>query len=230
MKTIRNLFVLAVFFCAALSTAAQGRYTPLTTWPYLYEDFSPGRITTWKGAVVNYDNLNINIITGRAHYIQDGTIMEADPLTVALLYIGEDSFVRAEGRMMKVLKNTEHSAVVLSVTVDTDAMNRASIGYGTSAIASTQHVSTAAISGDMAYSINRSLDTMVQDRYSGERLTLKEVKGLLYKGVFVPASRSDVLKIPGIDKNAVKQFIKTEKIRFSDTESLGRLADFLYTL
>ena len=231
MKSIRIFFYLTIFLFGTLTLSAQsGRYVPLTTWPYLYEEFRPGRLTTWQGAPVTYDSLNVNLVSGRAHYIQNGTIMETDPNTVALLVIGEESFVRAEGRMVKVLRNTEHAAVVLSMTVDAEAMNRTSIGYGTSAIASSQNVSLNAITGGMDYSSHRSLDAMVRDRYNGEKLAVREVKGILFQGLFVPATRTDVLKIPGIDKNAVKKFIKNEKIRFSDIGDLARLTEFLYSL
>lgn len=230
MKTIRKIVLISALACIVLSSAAQGRYNPLTTWPYMYEEFRSGKIITWKGDTAEYDSLNVNLISGRVHYVQDGTIMESDLNTVARLCIGEDIYVLAGGRMMQVLRGTEHGAVVLSVTVDTETMNRSSIGYGTSAIASTRNVSVSAISGEMEYSFNRNLDTARRDRYSGDRLALKQVKGILYKGTFVPATRTDFLKIPGIDKEAVKRFIKTEKIRLSDIDDLARLAEFLYTL
>lgn len=231
MKTFRTISLLISLFLCMMPLAGQSKkYEPLTTWPYLYEEFRPGRLTTWQGAAVAYDSLNVNLVSGRAHYIQNGTIMETDPNTVALLVIGEDSFVRAEGRMVKVLRNTEHAAVVLSMTVDAEAMNRTSIGYGTSAIASTQNVSLNAITGGMDYSSHRSLDAMVRDRYNGEKLAVREVKGILFQGMFIPASRADILKIPGIDKDAVKKYIKNEKIRFSDIGDLARLTEFLYSL
>ena len=59
---------------------------------------------------------------------------------------------------------------------------------------------------------------------------LQEVKGIYYKGSFVPAARVDVLRIQGIDKEAVKQYIKKEKIKFGSIDDLAALADYLYTL
>lgn len=229
MKRIRTLLATALVCCAATLSAQNGRYTPLTSWPYLYEDFLPGRLTTYQGKSVSYDSLNVNLISGRAHYIQDGKIMETEINTVALLVIGGDSFVRASGRLAKVLRNTEGGgAVVQSITVDTDAMSRADIGYGKSAIASTQNVSITAISGDMDYSVHRSLDVVMRDRHSGQKLAIRTIDGLFYKGSFIPGSRTDVLAIPGIDKDAVKAFLKNEKIKFSKTDDLARLEEFLF--
>lgn len=233
MKTLRTLLFAAagMFVGAATLSAQSGRYTPLTTWPYLYEDFRPGRLTTYQGAPVSYDSLNVNLISGRAHYIQNGKIMETENNTVALLVIGEDSFVRASGRLVKVLRNTEGGgAVVQSIAVDTEAMNKADIGYGKSSIASTQNVSISAISGDMDYSVHRSLDVVMRDRHSGQKLEIRSVNGFFYRGSFIPASRTDVLGISGIDKDAVKAFLKREKIRFSNLDDLARLEEFLYSL
>lgn len=213
-----------------LAYGQEEKYVPLTTWPYVYEDFLPGRIKTYQGGDIAYDKLNVNLVNGRAHFVKDGKIMEADMKTIALMTIGEDSYVCASGKMVKVVKNTLHSAVVLSTTVDTEAMSKADIGYGKSSTASTQGVSLTAISGDMDYSVNRSLDDLSSKRKTGEKLVLKNVTGIYYRGSFVPATKIDILNIPGIDKEAVKDFIKREKIKFKNADDLGRLVDFMYSL
>lgn len=226
MRTL--LFSLAVL-SAVLPVSAQ-EYVPKTNWPYVYEEFSPGRIVTHQGSEIDYDKLNVNLVSGKTHYVQDGIIMQADPNTIALLEIGNDSYICVGGRMYKILQRTESGAVLLRTTIDTDAMASADIGYGKSSIASTSNLSLSAISSGMDYSVNRSLDDLLSERSSGEPLVLSTVMGLYYKGTFVPASRSDVLKIPGIDKNLVKQYLKKEKIRFGKVEDLASLLDYLNTL
>ena len=225
-----KLLLLSVLSLLSSVAAGAVEYEPTTTWPYVYEDFMEGRIVTHRGNTLNYDKLNVNIANGRVHYVEDGIIMQADLNTIALLVIGDDSWMSVGGRMMKVLRNTADSAVLLRVTIDTDAMNSADIGYGKSSIASTSGLSLVALGSGMDYSVNRSLDDLQKERYDGEPLELREVSGIYYKGTFVPATRVDVLKIPGIDKDAVKQYLKTEKIKFNRTDDLARLADFLYTL
>lgn len=223
----RKLFSLTVTLALC---AAAGAFEPTTAWPYLYETFTQGRITTFQSSVIEYDRLNVNLGSGRVHFVKDGVIMEVAPATVALLTIGQDSFVCIGGRMMRVLRNSAKSAAVESVSIDTDAMGKADIGYGKSSLASTQSISVAALSSMMDFSLNRSLDDVFAGRANGDRLELKKVTGIVYKGSFIPASRSAVLAIPGIDKAKVRQFIKDEKIRFRNTEDLCRLADFLYSL
>ncbi|MCD8312914.1 MAG: hypothetical protein LUC24_01975, partial [Bacteroidales bacterium] len=150
--------------------------------------------------------------------------------SIALLTIGEDSYVAASGKMVKVLKNTLKGAVVLSSTVDYDTLNKADIGYGSSATASTQNVSIAALSSEMDFSINKSLETVSTDKDSGTPLPIANVTGIYYKGMFYPATRTDVMSIPGIDKDALKDYIKKEKIKFNDVDSLGKLVDYIYSL
>lgn len=229
---MKSRIILTVFLLLGLglSLGAADKYVPTTSWPYVYEEFMPGRIMTHQGGNISYDKLNVNLVSGRVHYVEKGIIMQADLNTIALLVIGDDSYICVGGRMLKVLRNTQHSAVLLRVTIDTDAMNSADIGYGKSSIASTTNLSLSALSSGMDYSVNRSIDDLLKEKTDGEPLVLREVQGLYYKGGFVPASRVDVLKIPGIDKDALKQYLKAEKIKFSKTDDLAKLADFLYSL
>lgn len=206
------------------------KYEPTTTWPYMYEEFIPGKITTYQGGFIDYDKVNINLINGRVHYVQNGKIMQADINTVAMLSIAQDSYFCVGGKMAKVLKNAQKGAVLLSTSVDITAMGRSDIGYGNSAIASTQNMSMTALNSAIDFSLNRSLDDLRGEKQDGETLATKEIRGLYYKGKFIPASRVDVLNIEGIDKEAVKAFLKTEKIKFNKLDDLVKLLDFLYTL
>ena len=218
-------FVLSVsLFAHALGAAG---YEPTTSWPYIYEQFMPGHIKTHQGGDISYDKLNVNLVSGRVHYVEDGVIMQADPNSTVMLEIGDELYRNVGGRMTRVLKETDRAMVLLSVTIDTDAMSSADIGYGKSSVASTSNLSLTAISSGMDYSVNRSLDDLTAERSHGEPLVLREVRGVYYKGAFVPATRSDVLKIPGIDKDAVKRFLKENKIKFNNIDDLAVLADYL---
>lgn len=222
-----KLLLLSVLSLLSSVAAGAVEYEPTTTWPYVYEDFREGRIVTHRGNTLNYDKLNVNIANGRVHYVENGIIMQADLNTIALLVIGDDSYMCVEGRMMKIVKNTASSAVLLKTVIDADAMSSSDIGYGKSSIASTSGLSLSALNSGMDYSVNRSLDDLTAERSHGEPLVLREVRGVYYKGAFVPATRSDVLKIPGIDKDAVKRFLKENKIKFNNIDDLAVLADYL---
>lgn len=235
---MKRTITIILALCAICITgfSQNKKYKPLTSWPFVYEDFQPGRITTYQGAAIEYDQLNISLINGKPLFIKDGKIMEPDSKTIALLVIGEDSYISSNGMLLKVLKNTLKSAVVQMEIVDTEAMNKTNIGYGKSSLASTQNVSASALAletdvmnaGVIDGFNNKGVDTMKQDKNSGETLVTSRSIGIYYKGMFVPATRYDVLNIFGIDKDAVKDFIKTEKIKFNKVDDLAKLVDFLY--
>lgn len=228
MKRIA-LLLFAFLLAAGLSVKAED-YVPRTTWPYIYKDFVPGKILTWKGTVLKYDKLNINLVDGRVHYVQDGVVMQADLSSVRMLLVGDDAYILVEGRMDRILKETDNGAVLLRTTIDVDQMNKADIGYGKSSLASTSGLAAFALGTNTEFSINRSLDEVAKGRDEGDALALREVTGLYFKNSFVPATRTDVLKIHGIDKNAVKQFIKKEKIKFGKVDDLARLLEYMNTL
>lgn len=234
MKFISKLVAVlaAVMSCASFGADALNAqsFKPVSTWPYMYQDFQQGWITTFQGSKIKYGKLNVSVLNGRAHYIDKGVFMEANISSVSLLTIGDDSYVLTSGGLVQVLRNTEHTAVVLSTRLDKDAMNKVSIGYGKSSIASTQNVTLDSITNDMDYSVNKTMESAVGNKNDGEVLPLSIVKGILYKGMFVPATKADVLAIPGIDKSKVKEYFKSNKVKFSDVESLAALAEFLYTI
>lgn len=235
---MKRTITIILALCAICITgfSQNKKYKPLTSWPFVYEEFQSGRITTFQGGAIEYDQLNISLINGKPLFIRDNQIMEADSKSIALLVIGEDSYISANGVLLKVLKNTLKSAVVQMEIVDTEAMNKSDIGYGKSSLASTQNVSASALAlesdvyaaGVIDGFNNKGIETMRNDKHSGETLATKRSIGIYYKGMFVPATRYDVLNIFGIDKEAVKDFIKAEKIKFNKVDDLAKLVDFLY--
>ncbi len=230
VKRILKLFLVVSALVTSFSLFAQDRdYEPLTTWPYLYGNFVPGSITTFHGSDIDYGLVNVNVINGKVHYVQDGKIMEADMRTVSSVRIGDDEYVNISGGLVKLLRECERGAVVCSIRVDTEAMNKSDIGYGKSSLASTQNVSLNTLA-DVNATLNKSLDLVYGEKESGDLLILRKTNGIVYQGMFVPAVRTEILNIYGIDKDAVKKFVKDNKIKFSRVEDLARLVDYLYSL
>ncbi len=228
MKSRILLYALAAML--QLSAAAQ-RYEPLTTWSYVYPEFASGSVTVLQGGTVEYDKLNVNLVNGKCNFVKDGVVMEMSTASIVRLNIGEDTYVPASGVLVKLLKRTDKGgAVVEKIEVDVEAMNKTDIGYGKSSLASTQNVSLVALAAEMSVSVNRSLDDVAAKRSEGDALALRTTKGFVFNGGFVPATRYDILNIPGIDKNAVKDFLKKSKIKLKNIDDIGRLVDFLSSL
>lgn len=225
-------YLISVFY-TILITAAQlfgSDFKPLSTWPYIYEEFSEGWITTLQGNRIKYDKININISTCRAHYLTNDIIMEADSRSIARINIGEDNYIFASGKLVKVLKDSLKGAVVQSIGIDIEEMSKADIGYGKSSTASTQSLALSAITANMDFSLNKSMSTIAKEKYSGSEVPIDNAIGIYYKGIFVPATRYDISNIPGIDKKAFKKFVKENKIKFSSVEDLVKVVDYLHSL
>lgn len=220
---------IAVTLCAAaalaLSARAQG-FEPREKWPYLYEDFQAGNIFDGK-QTMPYDLLNVSVIDGRLHYVQDGIIMESPMYNIQVARVGEDVFVNVGGRLMRLLVETEHGAVVRFVQLDEEELGKSSIGYGKSAVASTQNVSLMSIGG--TNSVTKSLISIENEKMSGIRLPLRKQNYIVVGDIAIKAIKSEVLSYPGCDKDVVKAFLKDEKIRWTKPDDLARLAEFLYS-
>lgn len=209
------------------------RYAPTEPWPYLYEDFQGGNIFTNKEEMIGYDQLNVNVINGRLHYVENGTIMEANMLNIHVVRIDKDVYLNVGGRLMRVLRESEHAAVVLGTEVDFEEMKKANIGYGRSSVASTQDVSLMALAGSDNYGnlgglLNKTLLDVQKNKYNGKVVPLKEQIFLVVDGILFQADRSSVVNHAGVDKKAAVDFIKKNKIKFRNPEDLEKLGEYLH--
>lgn len=227
MKPYRFFWGLALFLALLPPVTAQERIRPRETWPYLYEDFLPGAVYTSKESTFHYDQLNVNVLNGKLHYIQGGVIMETDMRNVHVAKVGEDTYINAKGRMMRVLAEAEHGAVLRHEEVDFDEFNKASIGYGKSAVASTQNVALYALdNGDgMA---KKSLDHVLKDKNGGREFPMQGKTWLIVDGYLIRAAKAEVSAWPGVDKQAAKAFFKQEKIKWNRTEDLLKVIGFVH--
>lgn len=210
--------VLAALVCCAPLWAQ--RYEPTESWPYLYEDFSPGNVLTARQGTIGYRQLNVCVSDGGLYYIKEGTIMKADMAGIHTVGIGDEVYLNVRGRLMRVMAETEHCAVVRDVEVNTDEMAKKSIGYVRSAVASTEYIQP----------LEKSLLEAEKNKFNGRVLPLREHFYLVVDGQLIPAGRSEVLKWSGSEKQATQAFLKENKIKWSRPEDLARLGEFLHGL
>ncbi len=224
MNIIKTLAAAALLLISTSASTFGRGFEPTTKWPYLFEDFHEACVTNFRGIEINHDKLNINLIKGRAHYLQNEKLMEVDMGTITTLKVGEDTYVPASGRLVKVIKSSENGTVALSTAIDMEKMSRPEASYGGSSVASVQSVNPWA-TGGMA-----EIETINDiSKSGGDPLILKETKGIVYKRMFYLASKNVILNIPGIDKDAVKKFMKDNKIRLMNDDDLLKLAEFIST-
>lgn len=230
------LLTLTVFLSFSLTAFAQiqgfeeSSFEPMDSWPYLYYNFENGRVRTAKGALLDYNSLNVNIVDGSLHFIKAGTIMKADMTQMYTALIGDtDVYVNAGGKMYQILLESEHGYVLCGTSVDMDELNKVDIGYGvSSSTASRTNTSFAGLGMDNISGINMSNMTLTraeQQRSAGMLLPVKKTTYLLVNDYLIPAGRRDIEQF--VDKKAVKAFFKENKINWKKPETMEPLLVFL---
>lgn len=202
-------------------------FRPRETWPFLYEEFQSGAARTLDGSLNTEARYNVSVLDGTLLFVDaNETIMRADMSRVYTTRIGEDVYVNIMGRMYKVLSELDCGVVVLDTTVDTAQLERVNIGYGKSAVASTQNVSLLSMFESSASS-GLQLKGAASGKYDGKELPVKQMYYLRVGMQLIPATRSDVINVPGVDKKAANAFFKQEKIKWKDVASLEKVLVFL---
>lgn len=202
-------------------------YGPTRTWPYLYKDFQNGVIRMSGGELVQAAMVNISL-DGKVHYVDDKEqkVMAADMLKVFTARIGNEVYLNVGGKMMKLEAENENGAVVCETSVNLDELNKSDIGYGiSSSTASTQKLSS--LAGDSSSLVNLPLNTLMEGRENGEKLPVTRKKFIRVGLNVVPATKSEVMNSPLVDKAAAKAFLKANKIKWNDPASLLAVVDFL---
>ena len=156
----------------------------------------------------------------------EGIIMRADMSKVYTAKVGDDVYVNVLGRMYRVLSELDLGNIVSGVEIDQEQQGKVSIGYGiSSSTASAQGVSL--LMDGRFFQGNRSLQQTSLDKYNGSVLPVKEVLYLMLGDRLIPATRQEILNVPGVDKKAAADFIKKEKIKWKDPASLEKLVIFV---
>ncbi len=219
----RTLISILMSLAATLCFAQE--YQPTSTWPYLYDDFTAGVLTDKDGALIE-GLYNIHILHGRLHFIDGDMIKEAKPLDVMFVTVGEDLYRNVGGTMMQVLARSDKGFVVRKTEIDAAAMNATGGAYGSSSSTlATQALTSLEFTGSASGPVNHM--NMKNSKNEGKTLPLIMKTYLVFGKNVVFATKRDVLAIDGVDKDAVNAFIKENKIKWKDPQSLVRLVDFL---
>ena len=227
MKSLR-IIVAAAAILLSLSGAKGQNYEPKDTWPYLVSDFTVGEIRMANGGIVSSKEMNINVIDGKLHYLENNVIMVAEMLQVTGASFGGREFVNVLGRMMEVKSSDDKGLVLNDVQVDKDKMAKTDIGYGiSSATASSQNVTS--LLGDSSTAlVNMDFTQAISRRASGTVLPLMEQLYLKIQSDILPASKKDVLSLSFVDQSAADAFFKASKTKWNSPEMLLKVADFIY--
>ena len=198
---------------------------PTTTWPYIYPEFQSGELKKITGAPIQ-GAFNIHVLESRLHFIENGMIREMLPSEILSLRAGDDYFASVSGKMMKVLAKSDHGFVAEEVLVDVARLNATGGAYGSSSNSiSTQALSS--IEGIGGTRTNMNHMELKNAKSDGSVLPVIVKRYLVFPGHVVYATKTDVSRLAGIDKDEMNLFIKENKIKWKDEQSLIKVLDFV---
>lgn len=217
----KYVIALAALFLAASALRAQ---SPTTTYPYLYPQFTVGKVVM-DGGRTEEKKMNIHLRRDALHYLDNDIVKEAFLTDVKAVEIGTDVFVPVMGRMMKAVAKNEKGCVAEEILGDFESSREAAGAYG---VPSTSSATMKLTSIQTDAQVNQNYMNILNERDNGVELRLVHnyyVVSPLYK---VKATKKDITEtLPENRQDAWKDFLKTHKINWKRPQSLLEVVDFL---
>ncbi len=201
------------------------KYQPTTTWPYVYDDFTGGRLLDNEGDILE-GVYNIHLLQGRLHFIDGDMIREVNTLDITSVTIGTDVYRNVGGSMMLVQAQSENGLVAKASEINATALNATGGAYGSSSSTlATQALTSLEFMNSGSGPVNHM--NLKNSKDDGKVLPVIEKLYLVFGRNIVFATKKDVLAIGGVDKGAVNAFLKENKTKWKDPQSLIKLVDFI---
>ena len=217
--------IIAALFAATLSLSAFAQYEPTTTWPYIYSDFTRGTLLQPDGSRKEAE-FNVHLAASTLQFIDGELIKELSGSNVFSVEIAQDYYVCVRGKLMKVMAKNENGCIVQGYEVDVARLNSTEGAYG-SGSATLGNMSLSSLEGIGGSRSNMNHMELRANRENGESLPLIVKLYIMCGGETIYATRKDVGAKVGPDK--LKAFLKTNKVKWQDPQSLLSVLDFVVT-
>ena len=219
---------MSIFVMWAMVSFAQ-ESTPTVNWPYLYPEFREGELNVRSKKEKALFNIHLDL--GALHYVEDGKIKEANTLNATILTIGDDVFRNVGGKMLKALARTQGGFIVEEVRASYSAVVRDDGAYGTTSLNSTTTktflYNENAINSYNGYLLTDVYADLLAMKDDSESLPVRKTMYMIIGMEQIPAERKSVTSLEGMDKKALKAFLKSEKIDWSDIGDLVKVIDYI---
>ena len=219
-----------LFMCAGtLVAVAAFAQEPTTNWPYLYPEFKEGELNVCSKTEKALFNIHLDL--GALHYVEDGRIKEANILNATTLVIGNDVFRNVAGKMLKVLARAQGGYIVEETRATYSAVVRNDGAYGTTALNSTTTktflYNENAINQYNGYLMTDVYKDLLAMRDDAEKLPVRKNLYIVIGMDQIPADKKSVASLSGLDRKALKAFLKSEKIDWNEIGDLVKVIDYI---
>lgn len=202
---------------------------PTTNWPYLYPEFKEGELNVRSKTEKALFNIHLDL--GALHYVEDGRIKEANILNATTLVIGNDVFRNVAGKMLKVLARAQGGYIVEETRATYSAVVRNDGAYGTTALNSTTTktflYNENAINQYNGYLMTDVYKDLLAMRDDAEKLPVRKNLYIVIGMDQIPADKKSVASLSGLDRKALKAFLKSEKIDWNEIGDLVKVIDYI---
>lgn len=129
---------------------------------------------------------------------------------------------------MKVMARSDNGFIAKETLIDMAALNATGGAYGSSSNSiATQALSSMEGIGGTRSNMNHM--ELKNSKDEGQILPLKEKMFLVLPSAVVYAAKKDVSAVYGVDKKALNSFLKENKVKWNDPDSLLVLLDYIST-
>lgn len=224
-KVVKVVLPFFLFTFSLLQVSAQ-KYEPNTKWPYIYQDFTKGTIFFEGNQKNSARELNIHLLGNQLHYLgEDGRIYQSNDQKVMRVEIGSDAYIFSDHKLVKIVANEGTNLLVMLTKANFDALQQGNGAYGSSLNSSaTRDLSSLDLGGlDMP-----ELGKMLQEKNDGRTIPVTQQYFFIIGGQQIEATKKSVEKFVGPAKaDALKQFLKENKTKWKNEDSLTQLMKFL---
>ncbi len=217
--------ILLIFSLLAGSLTLAAQEGPTTTWPYLYPVFTDGTIHYSGGKEIS-TQINVHVAHGDVHFVDKDLVRQLF-LTddIYMITIGDDIYVNPGKGVMKVVAKNYRGCIVQERLGDFAALAETGGAYGTSSTTSaTRKLSSIATDAQ----INQPYMLLQQGKEDGTTVPLVSKYYIFSSGELILATKKSVTeRIPSQRKDEWKVWLKQNKIRWKEPQSILLVLDFL---
>ena len=147
------------------------------------------------------------------------------------IVIGNDVFRNVAGKMLKVLARAQGGYIVEETRATYSAVVRNDGAYGTTALNSTTTktflYNENAINQYNGYLMTDVYKDLLAMRDDAEKLPVRKNLYIVIGMDQIPADKKSVASLSGLDKKALKAFLKSEKIDWNEIGDLVKVIDYI---
>lgn len=219
------LFILSAVFCFADNDF----YKPTDKWPYVFDSFRKGVIHFEAPYPDLEAEINICVVDGHLHYLENGVILESTAKGVTGAEVDGKVYRCFRGRMLEVVVADEKGFVGKVPLYDTSGQGGVDIGFGiTTSNYAAADSDIRAVSALGQSFIHAKVAEMAQKKDEGIPMPLKDVVYIVAGNKGIEAFRQDFVDLVG--KEAASAFLKANKVKWNNPLTLLPVADYLASL